>query len=378
MDHERDRKTLHPPERRLTELARFAPIGVYITDASGDEVLVNNRWCQITGLPEADSRGGKWMQAVHPEDREMVRRAIDAGRDTRSEYLLKCRLVRDNGRIIWIAARAAPVVDPECDFRGYVGVIMDIGLPESDMGCEGSFGSTGHDSPRHPETWIAKLGHELRTPLQGIVGLADLLDDEQDATNQGEYAEGIRSSALRLVRTVDHLLHYLVMPEHEEPPLLREVDLHQAFDDVAAQFRPSAQANGTRIALDPECRDLTGLADEALLKQALGHILDNAIRFAPGGTVTLRVRMVVARGVEFAELVVTDTGIGIPSEFQKTVFEPFRQVSEGPSRKYEGAGLGLTLAKRIMRAMGGEIRLYSEPGRGTEVVLRLARSTRPK
>ena len=373
MDNRRDRGTSHPAGERFTELARFAPIGVFISDISGDEFLVNDRWCEITGLSEADSRGGRWIQAVHAEDREPVKRAIHAGRDTRSEYLLTFRLVRTDGRIIRIAARVAPVVDPRTGFTGYVGVVMDIGAPDTSMVRESSRGPSDRGAPRHPDSWIATLGHELRTPLHGILGLAELLNDERETANQRDYAEGIRASALRLSRTVEHLLHYLGRPEHEDQPILREVCLHQLVEEVVSQFSPSVRVNGTHVAVDPENRDLTALADDTLLKKALGHVLDNAIRFTPGGIVRLRVRVVAAHGIESAELVVTDTGIGIPLEFQKMIFEPFRQVSEGPSRKHEGSGLGLTLARRIIRAMGGEIRLYSEPGRGTEVVLRLTR-----
>jgi len=371
MDDRRGSKTSHPPGERFTALARFAPIGVCISDISGDEFLVNDRWCEITGLSEADSRGGGWIQAVHSEDREAVKQAIRAGRETRCEYLLIFRLVRNDGRIIRIAARVAPVVDPRTGFTGYVGVVMDIGAPESTMVSESSRGSSDHDALPRPDSWIAKLGHELRTPLHGLVGLAELLNDEREITKQRDYAEGIRATASRLARTVDHLLHYLGMPENVEEPVLREVNLHHMVEEVAAQFFPSARVNGTQVSIDPENHDLTWFADETLLKKALGHVLDNAIRFTPGGIVRIRVRVVVAHGNDIAELVVTDTGIGIPLELQEMIFEPFRQASEGPSRTYEGSGLGLTLARRIMRAMGGDIRLDSEPGRGTEVVLRL-------
>ncbi len=222
--------------------------------------------------------------------------------------------------------------------------------------------------------FVANVSHELRTPLTSIQGYAETLQESGligDPRGR-EFVEIIRKHAERMAKlTADLLtLSRIELGRHEfhfEP--LRAADLVRSAVQGIAQ---AARSHEIALEAEPIPADLLVTADGDAIHQVLWNLLDNALKYAPGGRVTVGAR---AAG-DMAEFCVADTGIGIAAEHLPRLFERFYRVDKARSRELGGTGLGLSIVKHIVRAHGGDVRVKSEPGRGSQFYFTLPRAAR--
>ena len=212
-------------------------------------------------------------------------------------------------------------------------------------------------------TFLASLNHEIRTPLAGIMGMADLLLETKLDEEQREYVAAARLCAENLFEILNATLEYSALEAGQFTLDESEFSLREMLDAAMAHQLPKAQAKGLPLVLtlDPAVPE-TMLGDAPRLRELLGHLIANAIKFTHAGKVEVRVRI-----GESAALVmeVHDTGIGIPAAKLELIFESFRQGEQGLSRAYPGLGLGLALARKLASVMGGEITVTSTAGAGS-------------
>jgi GAF domain-containing protein len=217
---------------------------------------------------------------------------------------------------------------------------------------------------RHKSEFLANMSHELRTPLNAIIGFSDVLSQRlfgEINERQAEYLGDIMESGQHLLALINDVLDLSKIEAGRMELDPAEFDLRRAIEATLALVRERAQrreiALGCHIA--PEIGTIH--ADERKVKQVLLNLLSNALKFTPeGGQVDVRAR--VAGG--FAQLSVTDTGVGIAPADQEAVFEEFRQVGAS-SKKAEGTGLGLAISRKFVELHGGTIGVTSVPGRGS-------------
>jgi CheY-like chemotaxis protein/nitrogen-specific signal transduction histidine kinase len=222
-------------------------------------------------------------------------------------------------------------------------------------------------SARAIEAALAGVAHDIRTPLTGIVALAELLATSDVGTREREWANAIKSGADHLAALTTLIVDAIKadaagLTLHHEPFSPRR--LSEAIA-VALTARAGNKGIKTEIAIAPDLPDMVA-GDVLRLRASLENLVDNAVKFTSTGTVvfTAGVRRAGAKRVHLIFSVV-DTGIGIDSRDIKNLFRPFAQASEAIARRYGGAGLGLVFIKRIAEAMGGDLRVTSKPGRGT-------------
>jgi two-component system sensor histidine kinase/response regulator len=214
---------------------------------------------------------------------------------------------------------------------------------------------------------IANVSHEMRTPLQGTVGLADLLLDSSLQPDQREHVETIRGCALDLLAIVNDILDYAKLGSSTLRLEMLEFDLRQTVEAAVHLLTPQAREKGLELAVLVQ-QDVPELVagDPGRLRQILSNLLGNAIKYTDAGEVAVRVRVVeqspAATVVRFE---VSDTGPGITPESQARLFEPFYQVDSSPSRRHGGAGLGLTICRQLVALMGGQMGVESQPGQGS-------------
>jgi two-component system cell cycle sensor histidine kinase PleC len=217
--------------------------------------------------------------------------------------------------------------------------------------------------------FLATMSHELRTPLNAIIGFAELLlmrDVEQmEADRRRGYITDIRNSGAHLLALINDILDYSKL-EADHLPLTETIfDLGQFLHDGLRLVRAQAEAGGVMLRLAP-APAIALKGDERRLRQCVVNLLANAIKFAPGGEVTLSAERIGANGIEIR---VADTGCGIPAEQLEQVFQPFHQVENELSRSTNGTGLGLPLSRKLVERHGGTLYLDSAAGNGTVAVL---------
>ncbi|MBM3797635.1 MAG: response regulator [Acidobacteria bacterium] len=220
--------------------------------------------------------------------------------------------------------------------------------------------------------FLASLNHELCTPLSGVLGMADLLGETRLDFDQREYLEAIRDCASQSLEALNTLLDFSALSAGNARPQDAEFALPQLLTSVATEAERRAAPKGPEIVQDfspalPE----TVIGDERYLRQILHHLLRNAIKFTNQGQIKLAARLERSEGATRLVLSVTDTGIGIPAEKLRVIFQSFRQLDAGLARSYSGLGLGLALSDKLARLMGGEIHVSSEVGIGSIFTVRV-------
>jgi CheY-like chemotaxis protein len=215
--------------------------------------------------------------------------------------------------------------------------------------------------------FLACLNHEIRTPLTGILGMMELLEETGLSGLQQEYAAIARTCAQQLYEVLSDTLEFAALTAREIRPVSAPFALRAALQATAHAFEARAAAEGLVFELDlsPAIPEIAR-GDEIRLRRLLEQLLSNAIKFTPQGRISLRIRTAPwGPNLSRLDLHVTDTGIGIPAEKLASIFESFEQVEGGLSRGYQGLGLGLALAKEMVELLGGQIQVHSEVGKGS-------------
>ena len=215
--------------------------------------------------------------------------------------------------------------------------------------------------------FLANMSHEIRTPINGIVGLVDLLQLTPLTEHQRKYVEMVSGSTQALLRVISDILDVSKIEAGKLELEEAGFELGECLSDTMRVYAVGAEKKGLHVAIrvQPDVPN-TLVGDGARLRQIVGNLVGNAVKFTHQGQVTLEVE------TEWSDIdrcclhfVVKDSGIGIPADQQRLIFEAFRQADGSTTRKYGGTGLGLAICSRLVALMGGRIWVESEPGRGS-------------
>lgn len=212
--------------------------------------------------------------------------------------------------------------------------------------------------------FLAHMSHELRTPMTGILGFANLLLKQAFGPlneKQLQYVDGIITCGEHLLDLINDLLDLSKIEAGKEELYLEEIAVVEVCEACTSAIQEMAQARGLQLTFQIDPTVAVCIADKRRLLQILFNLLANAVKFTEIGSVRLEVMQ--QDGTLF--FAVTDTGIGIAPHDQEKLFQSFQQLDSGLNRRYEGTGLGLTLARKLARLHGGDIRVTSEVGRGS-------------
>jgi len=218
---------------------------------------------------------------------------------------------------------------------------------------------------RHKSEFLANMSHELRTPLNAIIGFSEVLLERMFGElnpKQDEYLQDIMTSGRHLLSLINDILDLSKIEAGRMELELTKFDLPAAMENALTLVRGRAEAHAIALTQDVDQRLGEFVADERKLKQVLVNLLSNAVKFTPEGG-RVEVRAAPADGA--VEISVSDTGVGIAPEDQEAIFEEFRQAGSDYTRKREGTGLGLALARKFVELHGGRIWVKSEVGKGS-------------
>lgn len=226
-------------------------------------------------------------------------------------------------------------------------------------------------STRYKSEFLANMSHELRTPLNSILLLSRLLSENHEqnlSSDQIDYANVIQSSGKGLLSLIDEILDLSKIEAGKMELEYSQVDLAALSDELRGMFAPLAKHKGIAFGISLAGNLPAAIeTDRMRLEQILRNLLSNALKFTKTGSVDLA----ITSNQGWITFAVTDTGIGIPKEKHRTIFEAFQQADGSTRRQYGGTGLGLSISRELAKLLGGEIRLQSEEGKGSEFSLLL-------
>lgn len=355
-------------ELRFRSLAEHSPDLIYILDLPSQQWVYVNRqelFDHPLGEPMAQATLSAW---IHPDDLPGVtvywqRLAQDAAPNGGLEF----RLRRLDGEWEWLHSREAVLLREPGRLPEQVLVTMTVITPrklyEEDLKAAHQRAEL---ATRAKSDFLANMSHEIRTPLNAVIGMASLLNATPLTAEQREYTDVIRSSSEALLAVISDILDFSKI---ETPTFRLEIMpwepaglLAQIVDLVAVEVN----RKGLELICDldpsvPACIETDGHR----LRQILLNLVGNAVKFTATGEIVLSVRAEpLADDALRLIFTVRDTGIGIPADKQKTIFEQFAQADTSHTRRFGGAGLGLAISRRLAMLMGGDIAVESEPGAG--------------
>ncbi|HEX4857542.1 MAG TPA: ATP-binding protein, partial [Usitatibacteraceae bacterium] len=358
---------------QLDLVIRSSQQGIWdIQDIVGAKPYFSERFMEIVGYQPQDFPDAyEWRDVVHPDDQvefqknlmQLLRRQVDL-------FDVETRLRCKNGEYTWVRARGIAQYATNGRVSRFTGSITDISdrkRAEQDLLAANERVT---EAARAKEAFLAMMSHEMRTPLNGVLGMASLLGETSLDDEQKDYIRLIRASGDTLLRLIDDVLDFSKIESGhmtlEALPVELVPLIEEAFELVADKAR------GKHLALLFDFDDSAPyfvVGDATRIRQILLNLLANAIKFTEEGEIGVRVTASPTRdGRIRVEIAVSDTGIGIPADRLDQLFQPFTQVDASTTRKYGGTGLGLAICRRLTQLMGGDIRAESREGKGSTFI----------
>jgi PAS domain S-box-containing protein len=353
---------LRSSERLYRAIGESIDYGVWICDATGRNVYTSESMLRLIGITQEECSGLGWTSALHPDEAAATRAAWERCVAEGSFWEREQRFRRTDGTWRHVLTRGIPIRDDAGRVTAWAGINLDVdAFKRAQEALE--------ESDRRKDEFLAMLSHELRNPLNAVVGATSLLDRlarEDEGTARAR--EVIARQTRHLTRLLDDLLDVTRVTSGKIILQREPMRLDRVVEECVATFRLEGRASGQDLVFSAD-QPVWVSADRTRIEQVISNLLVNAVKYTPhGGTI----RVSVGRRGEEAELEVADTGAGLPSDLLPRVFDLFVQGDRTVDRAQGGLGIGLTLVKRIAELHDGTVSAASTgPGDGSVFTVRL-------
>lgn len=349
--------------------------GIWVIDNRELTTFVNPYVTDLIGYTEEEMAGKNPIEFIDGDYKDLVQEQLELRRQGRpGEY--ECYLKKKDGTSVCTYFTAVPIFKRHRHYSGSIATVREIAYQKKLQQKLMNEKQDAENINTMKSKFLVGISHELKTPLNAILGFLDIAISEDSLTEEiREYLENAKASSHSLLRIIDDLLDFSRIQRGEfaiEYDTFFLEDLMTDFDSIA---RMLLLRDGKHIELRCSCpRNWTAplSGDSKRIKQVLINLFTNALKFTEEGFIEYGV---TAKESDQYEFYMRDTGTGIPSGKQETIFEPYQQADRKVSRKVGGTGIGLSIAAKIVELMGGTMCLQSTPGEGTTfyVTIPLAR-----
>lgn len=370
-----EKRKLEENVNKLSKAVEQSKVIVMITNIDGEIEYINPKFESVTGYSMEEVFGkkpsilksGEMPVEVYNE----LWQSIRSGQEWRGEMKNKTK----NNSFYWESVSITPIRDNNGYITNFIKIAEDI-TEKKQMEWELKAAlDRAEESSSLKTSILSNMNHELRTPLMGILGMTELLLEEIVDETHAHMLKRIKSSGKRLMNTLNSILDLSELESDKSLLKLSDYVLGNNIHNLLSQYEILANERNIDFSFEIRTDNLLVHIYERFFEQALFNIVDNAIKYTDRGSVKIIVDKEMIDGKEWAKIIIQDTGIGISNNHLKIIFDDFRQGSEGISRNYEGAGLGLTVSYKMLQVMNGNITVKSKINEGSEFIIWLPVAT---
>jgi len=366
-ERRRMEQALSEEEARFRYIYENAPVMMHSIDVQGIVRNVNGRWLEEMGYSRDEVIGRKIGFAMTRESANVALNIIVPqfwrdGKVRNVEY----QYVKKDGNVIDVILDSTVMNDPAWG-QVSLSTVRDVTARKKAERDLVAARESAEQANRAKSEFLANMSHEIRTPINGIIGMTELTLNTQLTPEQREYLETVEMSAESLLRLINDFLDFSKIEAGKLDIVAMDFSLRDFIGNTMSTLAVHAHRKGLELiyhipSTTPDA--LTG--DPGRLRQVLVNVVGNAVKFTDRGEVVVRVETDSEDENELRlHFSVSDTGIGIPLDKQKKIFQTFEQVDTSTSRKYGGTGLGLAISSQLVEKMGGNIWVESEPNKGS-------------
>lgn len=341
-----------------------SPLGIRIVTVDGKTIYVNKSYLEIyefASLDEFNNTSVKKRYTQKSYEEHLVRK--DKIKDGKEVLNYEVSIVCANAEIRYVKALRTEVL--WYGIRHFQVIIQDITAQKKLTADLIAAKEKAEENERLKTAFLNNISHEVRTPMNAIVGFSELLGDEDiTAEKQTKYVKIIIQSSNQLLSIITQIVDIATIQSGQEKISKRTFSLNSTIKVLYEQFRAKAESNMINFSYKNSLIDGEDIivTDEIKLIQILSNLISNALKFTKRGSIEFGY-VIKEKHLEFF---IKDTGIGIPNEMHEEIFKRFRQVENTNTREYGGSGLGLSISKAYIELLGGKIWLISSPGEGSE------------
>ncbi len=371
------KKVLHGLEKTNKDLTRLSraveqsPVSIVLTDLNGNIEYANPKCLETTGytLEEVIGKNPRVFKSGEksPDEYQELWETISSGKEWKGEFHNKKR----NGELYWELASISPVKNSKGEIISYLAVKEDITERKRMIDELIVAKDEAEEINRIKSNFFSNMSHELRTPLVGIIGFSDMLMEEIKNKEQKEFVKSILDSGNRLLKTLNTILNISKLEGEKVKLFLQTFNIYDEVKYAVESNKNSADTKKLDLILSCNDKELYAEIDKKVFRVIINNLINNAIKFTDKGSVTVDITSKVKDSKDYIIISIVDTGIGISPEHYNIIFDEFRQGSEGLNRSFEGVGLGLTIVKRYVNLLNGNISVSSELGKGSTFTLEI-------
>ncbi len=355
-------------QKKLNKAQEISNSGSWSWDPETNIIEFSENGCRLLGLDKSQFKLEieKLKSFIHPDDLIEFISRIKKSLENDIPFDFELRIIKPDKSQWYAHAVGSLLRNIKGDLKTIEGQFSDITLrKQSEMELINAK-ERAEESDRLKSAFLANMSHEIRTPMNAIIGFTQLLADPNIASNKKkEFIKIITHNGQTLIRLIDDIIDIARIEAGQLNINIAECHLNVLLPELQKQFLEILQTVGKKnidIILDIPSEKIICYTDAFRLRQVLSNLIDNAIKFTNEGYIEIGLRKTDDNKLLFF---VRDTGIGIPEDKRKLVFDRFRQLEEADTRSYGGTGLGLTISQNLVRMLNGEIHVDSKPGEGS-------------
>ncbi|MCB9211851.1 MAG: PAS domain S-box protein, partial [Ignavibacteriales bacterium] len=358
--------------QKLSKAVMQSPASLIITDTNGKIEFVNKMFTEISGYSWDEAIGknprilksGKMPNHVY----EKMWKKISSGKVWNGELLNK----KKDGTLYWENVTISPITNSEGEIINLLGVKEDITEAKKNKLILTEAKEKAEQSDKLKSEFLAQMSHEIRTPVNSILSFSNLLKQDffnEDNEELSLIFNSIDSASKRIIRTIEMIINMAEIQSGSYDVCFKEIDfIEKILDPLILEYKMIAELRGLKLIYESDANSKKNIVlDEYSATQIFTNLLDNAIKYTVKGFIKVTVKL---ESESRLNVEISDSGIGMSTEYLNKLFLPFTQEEQGYSRKFDGNGLGLALVKNYCELNGASIEVKSKKNLGSTFIIK--------